>query len=124
VFEHTLRGGHRALPVVETGQLVGMMSVTDAKHLAHEAWRTTPIREVMTRLPLKTLGTESDLNEALELMVANEVNQLPVVHDGRLLGMLRRSDVMRCMQLGDELHLNQSDLSTERSEPRPATAHG
>jgi signal-transduction protein with cAMP-binding, CBS, and nucleotidyltransferase domain len=51
-------------------------------------------------VPLKTLGTESDLNEALELMVANEVNQLPVVRDGRLLGMLRRGDVMRYMQLG------------------------
>jgi Zn-dependent protease/CBS domain-containing protein len=124
VFEHTLRGGHRALPVVEVGRLVGMMSITDAKHLAHEAWRTTPISEVMTRMPLKTLGTESDLNEALELMVANEVNQLPVVRDGRLLGMLSRSDVMRYMQLGDELHLKESDLSSERSEPRPAPAHG
>src|SRR5216684_4540597 len=52
VFEHTMRHGRRALPVVEDGRLVGIVSITDAKHLAHDAWPTTPVGEVMTRMPL------------------------------------------------------------------------
>ena len=38
VFEHTMRQGHRALPVVEGGRLLGIVSITDAKHLTSDAW--------------------------------------------------------------------------------------
>ncbi len=111
VFQHTMRHGQRALPVVEGGRLVGIVSITDAKHLAHDAWPTTPVGEVMTRIPLKTLAPEADLNAALELMVANGVHQLPIVRDGALVGILSRSDVMRYMQLGQELNLRGSATS-------------
>ena len=124
VFEHTLRHGHRALPVVDGGRLVGLMSVTDAKHVAHDAWPTTPVSQVMTHMPLKALAPDADLQAALELMVANGVNQLPVVRDGVLVGMLSRSDVMRYMHLGDELHLRGSAPSPGASATRLAQSHG
>jgi hypothetical protein len=66
VFEHALRHGHRALPVVEGGRLLGIVSITDAKHLPHDAWATTPVGEVMTHMPLKTLAPEADLSAALD----------------------------------------------------------
>jgi CBS domain-containing protein len=122
VFEHTLRHGHRALPVVESGRLLGIVSITDAKHLAQAEWTTTPVGQVMTRMPLKTLGPEADLSAALELMVANEVHQLPIVRDGVLVGTLSRSDVMRYLQLGAELHLQRSPLAGTTPEPRPASS--
>src|SRR5439155_4428594 len=78
VFQHTMRHGRRAVPVVEDGRLVGIVSITDAKHLPHDAWATTPVGRVMTRMPLRTLGPEADLSAALELMVANGVHQLPI----------------------------------------------
>ena len=120
VLEHTLRRGHRALPVVDAGRLVGLMSITDAKHLAHDAWPTTPIRQVMTSTALKTLAPDADLNVALELMVTSGINQLPVVQNGTLVGMLSRSDVMRYLHLGDELRLRGTELSSATSQPRPA----
>jgi Zn-dependent protease/predicted transcriptional regulator len=123
VFEHTLRRGHRALPVVDDGRLVGLMSITDAKHRAHADWSSTAISEVMTCMPLKTVGSDADLQAALELMVANGVNQLPVLQDGKLVGMLSRSDVMRYLHLGDELHLRGADLAPMTSGPRSAQSH-
>jgi CBS domain-containing protein len=120
VFEHTLRRGHRALPVVEAGQLLGIVSITDAKHLTQGAWKTTPVREVMTRQPLKTLPPEADLSAAVELMVDSGVHQLPIVRGGVLVGMPSRSDVMRYLQLGSELHLRGSALSPAVQEPRTA----
>jgi signal-transduction protein with cAMP-binding, CBS, and nucleotidyltransferase domain len=74
----------------------------------------------MTRLPLKTLGPEPDLSAALEPMVDNGVHQLPIVRDGVLIGMLRRSDVMRYLQVGAELHLQSSALARATPEPRSA----
>jgi Zn-dependent protease len=122
VFEHTLRHGHRALPVVESGRLLGIVSITDAKHLAQGEWATTPVGKVMTRMPLKILGPEADLSAALELMVANGVHQVPIVRDGVLIGTLSRSDVMRYLQLGAELHLHGSGVARTTPEPRPASS--
>jgi CBS domain-containing protein len=119
VFEHTLRHGRRALPVVEDGRLVGVVSITDAKHLPHDAWTTTPVSQVMTRTPLRTLTPEADLRAALELMVANGVHQLPIVREGALVGMLSRSDVMRYMQLGAELNLRGSAASNAAPAEAP-----
>jgi Zn-dependent protease len=119
VFEHTLRHGRRALPVVEDGRLVGVVSITDAKHLPHDAWTTTPVSQVMTRTPLRTLTPEADLRAALELMVANGVHQLPIVREGTLVGMLSRSDVMRYMQLGAELNLRGSAASNAAPAEAP-----
>jgi Zn-dependent protease/CBS domain-containing protein len=120
VFEHTLQRGQRALAVVEAGQLLGIVSITDAKHLAQDAWKTTSVIEVMTRSPLETLAPEADLSAALELMVEKGVHQLPIVRDGVLIGMLSRGDVMRYLQLGNELHLRASTAAPDAREPRAA----
>ena len=102
VLEHALRRGQRALPIVQDGRLVGLVSITDAKHVGQQRWTTTPVGDVMTHMPLKTLTPESDLSAALDLMVNNSVHQLPVVQHGVLVGMLSRGDVMRYLQLGRE----------------------
>jgi Zn-dependent protease/CBS domain-containing protein len=100
VQEYALRRGQRALPVVEAGQLVGIVSITDAGDVAQDAWATARVDEVMTRLPLKTLAPEADLSAALELMVNNGVHQLPILRDGALVGLLSRADVLHYLQLG------------------------
>jgi Zn-dependent protease len=103
VIDHVLRRGQRAMPVVDDGGLVGIVSLTDAKHLDQHAWTTTPVEVVMTHMPLKTLPPEADLAAALEVMVQNDVHQLPVVRNHTLVGMLSRADVMRYLQLGPEV---------------------
>src|SRR5260370_32370751 len=90
-----------------------MAAHLDGVGLPQDAWATTPVGEVMTHMPLKTLAPEADLSAALELMVGNGVHQLPIVRDGALVGMLSRSDVMRYMQLGAELNLRGSAGSNE-----------
>lgn len=107
VMDHALRRGHRALPVLDSGRLVGLVSVTDAKHVAQEAWATTPVGAVMSRMPLKTLTPDADLAAALQLMVENGIHQVPIVREDTLLGMLSRSDVMRYLQLGPALGAKQ-----------------
>jgi Zn-dependent protease/CBS domain-containing protein len=105
VFDHVVRGGERALLVAEAGQLLGIVTITDAKQVPQELWAATPVRRIMTPMPLKTVPVEADLAAALQLMVQGTLNQVPVVQAGRVVGLLRRADMLRFLQLRDELHL-------------------
>ena len=103
MLEYALRRGKRALPVVDNARLIGIVSMTDAKHIGQDAWPTTPVRDVMTRAPLATLPPEADLAQALQLMVEHDIHQLPIVQGEALAGMLSRGDVMRYMQMSAQL---------------------
>lgn len=63
---------------------------------AYEAWRSRPVSELMSA-PLRTVVEDTDVWEAASLMVKHRVNRLPVLSDGRLVGMLARHDVLRCV---------------------------
>lgn len=123
VFEHALRRGQRALLVAEGGRLAGLVSLNDARELPQEAWATTPVGKIMTPTPLKTVSPNDDLNSALQLLVDGAFNQLPVVREGHLVGMLSRSDLLRFLQLRDELDLRRLPQrlgrasGTSRGEP-------
>jgi CBS domain-containing protein len=103
VFEHVMRRAERALLVVEAGQLLGIVTITDAKQVPQELWAVTPVRRIMTAVPLKTIAAGADLADALKLMVEGTLNQVPVVDAGRTIGLLARADVLRFLQLRDEL---------------------
>jgi Zn-dependent protease/CBS domain-containing protein len=105
VFEQVVRRGERALLVAEAGELLGIVTITDAKQVPQELWAATPVRRIMTPVPLKTVPVEADLAAALQLLVEGSLNQVPVVQAGRVVGLLRRADVLRFLQLRDELHL-------------------
>jgi Zn-dependent protease len=105
VFDHVVRRGERALLVAEAGQLLGIVTITDAKQVPQEMWAATPVRRIMTPAPLKTVAVEADLASALQLMVEGSLNQVPVMQAGRAVGLLRRADMLRFLQLRDELHL-------------------
>ncbi len=105
-----VRSGIGALPVIEAdGQLVGMLSERDLmRHMltftslsgstprpqsALERARRT-VRDVMTRQVL-CVSPDQPLAEVASLMTNKDVDQLPVVEEGRLVGFLTRGDIVR-----------------------------
>ncbi len=117
VFDQVLRQGQRALLVADGGRLLGIVSITDAKELPQEAWATTPVATIMTPVPLKTIAPDADLSSALRLLVEGTLNQLPVVQEGQVVGLLSRADVLRFLQLRAELNLH--DLPGQTLRPTP-----
>ena len=54
----------------------------------------TPVRDIMTRYPA-TLSPADDCEQAVKLMAEKQVRRLPVVENGRLVGILSLSDLAR-----------------------------
>ena len=64
------------LPVVRSdGELVGIMSLTDAHRVQTDAWATTTVASAMTPTPLRTVTSNASLDTALQDMVDHSLHQ-------------------------------------------------
>ncbi|NLX36668.1 MAG: site-2 protease family protein, partial [Chloroflexi bacterium] len=72
-----------------------MLTVHQVQSVPRDRWPTTRVGEVSRPLDeLRTVNPETTLREALEQMTADGVNQLPVIADGELVGMLTREGLI------------------------------
>lgn len=100
VDEYVLRLREHSFPVADAGLLRGIICLHDVKTVARERWPYTRVSEVMTPwAELVTVSPEDDGSAVLARLNARDVRQLPVVEGERLIGLLRRSDVLHYLQL-------------------------
>jgi acetoin utilization protein AcuB len=104
----------RHLPVVEEGgRLVGILTDRDVRHAAlvpalaeHLTWeqrrlKSLRVRDVMT-WSVVTTQPEATLAQAGLTMFQRRIGSLPVVEDGKLVGILTETDVLRALTDGQE----------------------
>jgi acetoin utilization protein AcuB len=91
---HKMQAGRfRRLPVVSDGTLVGIVSDRDLReHRGH--LDQVKINDIMSERPV-TVTPATTIEEAARIMLERQIGGLPVVADGRLVGMITTSDVMR-----------------------------
>jgi Zn-dependent protease len=100
VDEHLLGTSQRAFPVVEGDRLLGLVCLADVRKLAAEQRAITPVSELMTPLSgLHRLSPSDKASDAMIRLAGYQVNQLPVVEDGRLLGLISREDILKWLTL-------------------------
>jgi CBS domain-containing protein len=105
-----------SLPVVdEEGRLVGIVSEADLvrdallhdqrSHMIPTEVRETPpprhVADVMTAHPVTAVESD-DLAEAVELLTSTTVKSVPVLREGRVVGVLSRRDVVHLLARDDE----------------------
>ena len=86
--------GVTGLPVVEKEKIVGMISRRDFRKMRKESQIASPVKAYMSNEVLSIAPSQSPM-QAVQLMVQHDIGRLPVVEDGRLIGIITRSDVMR-----------------------------
>jgi len=96
----------RRLPVVQHGQLVGIITWGDlraaqpssATTLSVYEWREllarATIDDCMTRHPV-TVAADMPVLDAARLMLQHKIGGLPVVDDGHVVGVITRADFFR-----------------------------
>jgi len=112
-----------AVPVVDdAGSLVGMVSEGDLLGRSNEDWLrgqewwlavlsepgqrdaavteadvVRPVRDVM-HAPVITIGQDAPLHEVAEMLRVHGIKRLPVMHGGRMVGIVSRADLLRVVE--------------------------
>ncbi len=85
----------RAIPVVSGDRFIGLVTIGDLRKVDQARWAETPVDAVMTpAAELATVSPDNPLSTAVERFDATELPLLPVVKDGRLVGILYRESVI------------------------------
>jgi CBS domain-containing protein len=97
--DYVMKSDEHAFPVLDGERLVGLVSLDDIRRVPRDQWDRVTIDQVMTpaeKLEVVKPGEES--TDALEKLVSKNIRQLPVIQDGKLVGVLRRTDILRWLQ--------------------------
>ncbi len=103
-----------SVPVTDRGQLVGIITDRDiAVRVAADGARPDEVmvKEVMST-ELVTIGPDQTIAEASDLMAKHQVRRLPVVDNGKLVGILALGDVATDPDTAEEAASALSDIST------------
>jgi CBS-domain-containing membrane protein len=94
--------GARAALVLDRGRLVGLVGLRDLQRVPPLWWNTTSVRQVAVPAEaLVTVAPDTPLHDAVALLAARDLNQIPVLRDGVPVGLLTRADVLRYLARRD-----------------------
>jgi CBS domain-containing protein len=85
--------GCTGLPVIDDGELKGVISRRDFKRVRKKKQLEAPVKAFMTTTVL-TITPDKSPAQAVGLMVKHDVGRLPVVAEGKVIGIVTRSDAM------------------------------
>lgn len=91
-----LRYGHSGLPVVENGQLVGIISRRDIEKAQRNNLSHAPVKAFMSNQAV-TVEPYLPVSEAQAMMIEHDIGRLPVIEGGRLIGIISRTDILKTL---------------------------
>ena len=102
-FEKLMKNKISALPVIDEGEMIGIITATDLGHnlILDKYELGTPVEAVMVK-KVFYVGPDETLEEAIKIMkesIPEEgiINQLPVIKDNKLVGIISDGDIIKAI---------------------------
>lgn len=106
IEEFLLRTGRRCFIVAENGIVEGIITAHEIKEIEPGFRHYKTVSDAMRPIhQLRTVTVDTPVTEVLETMGREDLNQLPVVSNGRLEGVISRGQVLRYLQTREQLHV-------------------
>ena len=100
VEKHIMKTDNQAFIVFDEDKMVGLVSIDDVRKLSNEERQNETVRDIMTpSKELVVVAPNENAAEALDRLQNRKIRQLPVVNGNRIVGLLRRKDILRWLEL-------------------------
>jgi Zn-dependent protease/CBS domain-containing protein len=100
INEHILGSSRRSLVVEQNGRVVGLLTLHEIKKVQRSDWPTTTAGQTMIPVEqLKRIRPDTELVTAMKEMDQDGVNQLPVMVDDQIQGVLGRDNVIGLLRI-------------------------
>jgi len=104
VQEYVFPTGRHFFLVANEGRLDGILTLHNIKSVPRQSWEVTRVKYIMTPVDkLKAAYPDQDAASILEQMDENNINQMPVVSGGRVIGLVARDNLTRFLRTHAEL---------------------
>jgi Zn-dependent protease len=101
-----LTSGRRCFPVGSGSEIMGLMTLHNVKEVPREQWTTETVKEAMTPFDkLKWVRPDEELSSVLRILTENNINQVPVVQDNKIIGMVSRESLLNFVHVRSRLGL-------------------
>lgn len=101
-IELTLSGFQQDFPVMQEGQLVGVLTQNNMVSALHHTGENTPVEQAMTR-EFQTADANEMLEVALQRLQECECHTMPVLRAGQLVGLLTTDNIGEFMMIQSAL---------------------
>ena len=98
LLDQMFRQRHTGYPVVEDGEVVGLVALEDAMEVNEVEREAFRVREVMST-DLRTVAPGADVMDALTRLQEDGVDRLLVMDGDDLVGLIIRSDIMTALTI-------------------------
>jgi Zn-dependent protease/predicted transcriptional regulator len=98
IIEMMYSSKHLGFPVVERDVLIGMVTLADVNRISSIDRDAMQVRDIMTRDPI-TLPPTAPVIDALRIMSARNIGRIPIVEDGKIVGIVTRTDILKVTEL-------------------------
>jgi len=88
------RYGHEGYPVVDKDRLIGILTRSDVDRSLHHRRGDMPVRAILHTGPLHVRPSDP-IDEVQRVMIEHALGQVPVVEDGRFVGIVTRTDLIK-----------------------------
>lgn len=104
VNENILASGRRCFPVVDANRVVGLITLHNLKTVPRDKWNIATVRDIMTPFDsLKWVRPDTDLSNVLRILTEDDINQIPVVEDHSVVGMVSRDNILSFIDVRSSL---------------------
>jgi Zn-dependent protease/predicted transcriptional regulator len=93
---HTTK--HLGFPVVDRGQLVGLVTLADVQKSPPADREALIVKDVMSR-EVVTLPPDAPLTDAFKIMSERQIGRIPVMKEDEIVGIVTRTDILKVMEL-------------------------
>jgi len=106
VHGYIFTSGRDYFLVTDEGRLMGILTLQNVKATPQQNWAETQVKEIMTPVDkLKVAYPDQDALSMLEQMDEDDIDQMPVVSEGRVIGIITRDNLIRFLRIRSELRM-------------------